>query len=93
VRKFNPPPRGDDPRWPKIAEALRILAAVAAEDADYARIQNGRGFSKSDSNKGHTLSKLRPGAVISNPATFAEVMRLAARYRRQASKIAQGNLL
>lgn len=92
MRKFSPLPRGDDPRWPQIHEALRILAAVAAEDADYAKHQNGRGFSKSDSSKGHSLSKRRPGTVISNPSTFAEVMRMSARYRRQASKIAQGNL-
>lgn len=93
MRKFNPPPRGDDPRWPKIAEALRILAAVAAEDADYAKLQNGRGFSKPDSTKGHALAQLRPGAVISSPSTYAEVIKMAARYRRQASLIAQGNLL
>jgi hypothetical protein len=93
MRKFSPLPRGDDPRWKQIAEALRILAAVAAEDADYAKHQNGRGFSKADSSKGHALAQLRPGAVISHPATFAEVMRMSARYRRQASKIAQGNLL
>lgn len=92
MRKFHPLPRGDDPRWPRIHEALRILAAVAAEDSDYARIQNGRGFSKPDSTKGHALAQLRPGAVISHPATFAEVMRMSARYRRQASKIAQGKL-
>jgi hypothetical protein len=92
VRKFSPPPRGDDPRWKQIYEGLRILAAVAAEDSDYAKHRNGRGFSKSDSPKGHVLAHLRPGAVIANPSTFAEVMRMATRYRRQASRIIDGNL-
>ena len=93
MRKFSPPPSGDDPRWSQIHEALRILATVATEDSDYARHRNGRGFSRSDSSKGHTLAQLRPGAVIANPYTFAEVMRMAARYRRQACWINQGNLL
>lgn len=93
MRQFTPPPRGDDPRWAKISEALQVLSAVAAEDSDYAKHQNGRGFSKSDSSKGHNLAQLRPGAVISDPSTFQEVMKMATRYRRQASKIAQGAFL
>lgn len=32
----------------RVEEALRVLSTVAAEDSDYARTQNGRGFSKSD---------------------------------------------
>lgn len=93
MRHFRPLPRGDDPRWAKIGEALRVLAAVAAEDSDYAKHQNGRGFSKSDSTKGHSLARLRPGAVISCPSTYDDVIKMATRYRRQASKIGQGNLL
>lgn len=90
MRKFDPPPRGDDPRYPKAREALLVLGAVAAEDADYAQNKNGRGFSKADSTKGHALAALGVVAVIRNPATYAEVLKMAARYRRQASKIAQG---
>ncbi len=93
MRKFAPPPRGDDPRWPKAREALLVLGAVAAEDADYAKTRNGRGFSKADSTKGHALAALSLAAVVRDPATFAEVTSMAARYRRQASRIAQGALL
>lgn len=93
MRKFNPPPRGDDPRYPKAREALLVLGAVAAEDADYAKNRNGRGFNKADSTKGHALAALGVTAVVRNPSTYAEVVSMAARYRRQASRIAQGSLL
>lgn len=93
MRKFDPPPRGNDPRWPKAREALLVLGAVAAEDADYATTRNGRGFSKADSTKGHALAALGLVAVVRNPTTFAEVTSMAARYRRQASRIAQGGFL
>lgn len=93
MRNFKPLPRGDDPRWSKIREALIVLAAVAAEDSDYAKHQNGRGFSKSDSPKGHSLARLRPGTVIRDPSTYQEVLKMAARYRRQASRISQGAFL
>lgn len=92
MRHFRPP-ASRDPRFAKAREALLVLGAVAAEDADYAKTRNGRGFSKSDSPKGHALSKLSVTAVLSTPATFAEVTSMAARYRRQASRIAQGTLL
>lgn len=42
MRKFNLPPRGDDPRWPKARQALLALGTVAAEDADYAKSRNGQ---------------------------------------------------
>ncbi len=93
MRNFKPLPCGDDPRWSKIREALSVLAAVAAEDPDYAKHQNGRGFSKSDSTKGHGLARLRPGTVIRDPSTYQEVLKMATRYRRQASKIARGTFL
>jgi hypothetical protein len=70
-----------------------VLGAVTAEDADYAKTRNGRGFNKADSMKGHALAKLSITAVLSTPATFAEVTSMAARYRRQASHISQGTLL
>ncbi|CUW87553.1 hypothetical protein [Agrobacterium genomosp. 2] len=93
MRKFDPPPRGNDPRYPKAREALLVLGAVAAEDADYAKTRNGRGFSKADSTKGHALAALSLVAVVRDPTTFTEVTSMAARYRRQASRIAQGALL
>lgn len=93
MRKFDPPPRGDDPRYPKAREALLVLGAVAAEDADHAMNRNGRGFSKADSTKGHALAALSLVVVVRNPSTYAEVLSMAARYRRQASRIAQGAFL
>lgn len=93
MRHFRPPACSRDPRWSKAREALLVLGAVAAEDADYAKARNGRGFSKADSAKGHALSKLSIAAALSNSATYAEVLAMAARYRRQASRIGQGTLL
>ncbi len=44
-----------------------MLGAVAAEDADYAKNRNGRGFSKADSTKGHALAALSLVAVVRDP--------------------------
>lgn len=93
MRKFRFPPSHQDPRWGKAKEALLVLGVVAAEDSDYATAQNGVGFSKPDSAKGHSLATLSVVAVLRNDATFEEVMKMSSRYRRQASRIAQGNLL
>lgn len=93
MRKHRFPPSHLDPRWAMAKEALLVLGVVAAEDSDYATTQNGVGFSKSDSSKGHALATLSVVAVLRNDATFAEVMKMSARYRRQASRISQGNLL
>jgi len=93
MRHFRPPASSRDPRYCKAREALLVLAAVAAEDADYATTRNGRGFSRSDSTKGHSLAKLSITAALSSAATFAEVVSMAARYRRQASRISQSTLL
>ncbi|RVG70876.1 hypothetical protein [Sinorhizobium meliloti] len=93
MRHFRPPASSRDPRWSKAREALLVIGAVAAEDSDYAKEQNGVGFSKSDSTKGHGLARLSVVSVLSSDATYSDVIKLAARYRRQASRIAQGNLL
>jgi hypothetical protein len=93
MRHFRPPASSRDPRYGKAREALLVLGAVAAEDTDYAKHQNGRGFSRSDSPKGHALAKLSVTSVLSSMATYTEVTKLAARYRRQASRISQGTLL
>lgn len=69
-------------------QALLVLGAVAAEDADYAKNRNGRGFSKSDSNKGHALSKVSLAAALGDQSLLGEILRMAARYRRQASILA-----
>lgn len=74
-------------------QALHVLGAVAAEDADYAKTRNGRGFSKSDSTKGHALSKVSLAAALADQSLLGEILRMAARYKRQASILAQGNLI
>jgi len=94
LRRFLPPSQSaPDPRGPKVKEALAVLATVAANDADHARSQNGVGFSRADSPKGHVLAQLGVRAVLQNECTCAEVLKLAARYRRQASRALQDDLL
>ncbi len=94
MRRFRPPPNpAADPRGPRVKEALIVLATVAAEDADYAKAQNGVGFSRSDSAKGHALAQLSVRSVLQDESTCAEVLKMAARYRRQASRVAQSDLL
>ena len=70
-----------------------MLAAVAANDADHARSQNGVGFLRADSAKGHVLAQLSVRVVLQNEDTCAEVLKLAARYRQQASRASQDDLL
>jgi hypothetical protein len=94
MRRFRFPPHlATDLRWPKAKEALLVLAAVAAEDADYAKLQNGVGFSRADTSKGHVLANLSVRAVLQDEATYSEVMGMAARYRKQATRITHGKLL
>lgn len=90
--KFRVPARRD-PRNSQATEALLVLASVAAEDADYAKQRNGRGFNKADSTKGHALAKVSLSAALGDEQLLGEILRMAARYRRQASLIAQGSLL
>jgi len=76
----------------RVAEALRVLAAVAAEDADYARTQNGVGFSKSDQG-GHALSKCTVEQVLTDEVLLIEVLGMSRRYSKQAATISQLSLL
>jgi hypothetical protein len=89
--RFRPRPK-PDPRAGKIREALVVLATVASEDADYAKHRNGRGFSRPDSTKGHGLATVSLSAALGDESLIAEILSMAARYRRQASKIGQGDL-
>lgn len=76
----------------RVEEALRVLATVAAEDADYAKAQNGRGFSKSDQ-EGHALSKVTVEQTLSDEVLLMKVLTMGKRYSRQASTIHQLSLL
>lgn len=80
--------RVNNARIAEARQALLVLGAVAAEDADYAKNRNGRGFSKSDSNKGHALSKVSLAAALGDQSLLGEILRMAARHRRQASILA-----
>lgn len=80
--------RVNNARIAETRQALLVLGVAAAEDADYAKNRNGRGFSKSDSNKGHALSKVSLAAALGDQSLLGEILRMAARYRRQASILA-----
>ncbi|NKQ73414.1 hypothetical protein C3Y89_24220 [Rhizobium sp. UPM1132] len=76
----------------RVEEALRVLAAVAAEDADYAKTLNGRGFSKSDQ-EGHSLSKCSVDQVLNDELLLMKIVGMGRRYSKQASTISQLSLL
>lgn len=76
----------------RIGEALRVLTAVAAEDADYAKNQNGRGFSKSDQ-EGHALARLSVEQVLNDELLMMKVIGMGRRYSRQAATIFQLSML
>lgn len=61
-------------------EAVRYLAAL---DLDRAHEANGRGFSKSDTRLGHSLSKWPTEIVIRHWAFALIAVKLARKYRRQ----------
>lgn len=63
--------------------ALDALRLVASNDPDHARTANGFGFARSDVTLGHRLSKLTASQLRDDPGLAAEVMKMAARYRRQ----------
>ncbi|MGO8083513.1 hypothetical protein [Rhizobium leguminosarum] len=97
TRYFFVPKRGSkvsrrDALRGRVEEALRVLAAVAAEDADFAKAQNGRGFSKSDQ-EGHALSLLSVEQILGDEMLTMKVLGMGRRYSRQASTIAQMSLL
>lgn len=80
-----------DLRAADVSAALIVLRTVAGQDADFARKQNGVGFSKADSRKGHALSSASLTAVMSDELTISEVLRMGKRYSRQAGRILQGD--
>lgn len=92
VSKRGSPDSRRDALHGRIEEALRVLVAVAAEDADYAKTQNGRGFSKSDQ-EGHALSRLSVEQVADDEMLTLKVLGMGRRYSRQASTIRQLSLL
>jgi len=75
-----------------LTAALDVLTSVAAQDADGARQQNGVGFNKADSSLGHRLSRIPVDRLMKDRTTAEQVLKLAARYRGQASALRQINL-
>jgi hypothetical protein len=70
-----------------------VIKTVAAQDADYARHKNGVGFNKADSSKGHALASASISAVMSDESTISKVLRLGARYARQAGRLNELDLV
>jgi hypothetical protein len=81
------------PRRKAIKAALEALKIVADRDADYARTQNGEGFSKSDSSHGHMLSEATIERAMQDEQLAERILRMAARYRRQVLRLRQIDLL
>lgn len=73
----------------RVKMSLEIIKAVAAQDADYAARQNGVGFNKADSGKGHALARLSPEQIVNNPSMVADVLKLGRRYSGQAASLSQ----
>ncbi|MGV2114290.1 hypothetical protein ACQZ46_23870 [Agrobacterium salinitolerans] len=89
--KFRSP--AHHPRRRAIKAALEALRIVADRDADYAKTQNGEGFSKSDSSHGHMLSEATIERAMQDDQLADRILRMAARYRRQVLRLRQLDLL
>lgn len=81
------------PRRKAIKAALEALKIVADRDADYARAQNGEGFSKSDSSSGHMLSEATIERPMRDDQLGERILKMAGRYRRQVLRLRQRDLL
>ncbi len=81
------------PRRKALYDALEVLREVAHRDADYARNQNGEGFSKSDSSSGHMLSQAGLETALRDDQLAERILRLAARYKRQVLRLKQITLI
>jgi hypothetical protein len=81
------------PRRKALHDALEVLREVADRDADYARNQNGEGFSKSDSSIGHMLSQAGLETALRDNHLAERILRLAARYKRQVIRLRQMELI
>lgn len=89
--KFRAP--AHHPRRKAIKAALETLKIVADRDADYAKAQNGEGFSKSDSSHGHMLSEATIERAMQDDQLAERILRMAARYKRQVLRLAQMDLI
>lgn len=66
-----------------VQRAHNAVIYLANLDADYAKKQNGQGFSKSDSKIGHQLARVPQQKVLNHWALSGQVVKLARKYRRQ----------
>ena len=66
-----------------VKRAHDAVIYLANLDADYAKKQNGQGFSKSDSKIGHQLARCPQQKVLNHWALSGQVVKLARKYRRQ----------
>lgn len=81
------------PRRKALLEALEVLREVAHRDADYARNQNGEGFSKSDSSAGHMLSQAGLETALRDNQLAERILKMAGRYKRQVIRLKQMTLI
>jgi hypothetical protein len=63
--------------------AHKAIIYLASLDLDHAQIANGRGFSKSDSKRGHNLARWPTERVIRSDMLGPMCCALARKYRKQ----------
>lgn len=81
------------PRRKALHDALEVLREVAHRDADYARNQNGEGFSKSDSSSGHMLSQAGLESALRDDKLAERILKMAGRYKQQVLRLKQMTLI
>lgn len=83
----NPPfekPRGRGPLDLMESWAMKHLPMVAEMDRDHARSQNGVGFSKMDSDFGHSMAEVAKRGIATDKQWFW-IVKLARKYQKQAA--------
>jgi len=75
-------PRGRGPQDPMEKWAMEHLPLVAAMDKDHARVQNGMGFSKMDSDFGHNMAAQAQKGTATDKQWFW-IVKLARKYQKQ----------
>lgn len=66
-----------------LERAHKAIQWLASQDMDHAEIANGRGFSKSDSKRGHALARWPTAIVVKSDILGPYAVKLARKYRRQ----------
>lgn len=85
------PPNGKfrAPSDPKECHAARAMIQLAADDSDWASSENGIGFSKQDTEFGHSLADTLKRYGRLSDRQWPHAVRLAHKYRRQVGEAPQ----